>query len=142
MVGRLIEEEYIGAGDHHLGQHAADLFASGQNAYPFYTIIAAKKHTSQKSADIGDILFLGVLCQPFHNGVIIVKLCSVVLGEIGLRSGDTPFVGSGVGLHLAHENLKKRGLGKLIASDKCHLVVMVQGEGDIVQHLFAVNGFA
>ena len=46
VVGRLVQDQHIGSGDHHLGQHTADLLASGQNADSLHAVVAGEKHTA------------------------------------------------------------------------------------------------
>ena len=132
MVSRLIEHQHVRAGDHHLGEHAAHLLTTGENLYLLYAIFTGKQHSSEESADICDILFRGVLGQPVYDRIIIVELC--------LSRCETPFVASGIRLHLAGENLEECGLRKLVRAYKGNLVLSSQGKGDIVENLYTVDG--
>ena len=84
VVRRLIQHQHIGPGYHHLGQHAAHLLASGKDLHLFHSVLAGEQHTTQETADIGYVLLRGILGQPLYDGVVVVKLGAVVLGEIGL----------------------------------------------------------
>ena len=58
MVRRLIEDQHIRAGDHHLGKHAADALTSGEYIDLLHAVITGEEHTAKETADIGDILSL------------------------------------------------------------------------------------
>ena len=64
----------------------------------------------------------------------------VVLGEITLRGGHAPLEAALIRLDLAHQDLEQRGHGQLIVRDERDLVAAAHDEGDVVQHLFAVDG--
>ena len=140
MVRRLIEHQHVRAGDHHLGEHAAHLLTTGENLYLLYAVFTGKQHSSEESADICDILFRGVLGQPVYDRIIIVELCAVILREVRLSRCETPFVASGIRLHLTGEDLEECGLRKLVRSYKGNLVLSSQGKGNIVENLYAVDG--
>ena len=59
MVGRLIQNQAVGTGDHKLAEHAAYFFSSGEYLYLFHAIFTGKEHSAKKTPDIGDILDLG-----------------------------------------------------------------------------------
>ena len=44
MVGGLVENEGIGAGEHHLGEHAAHPLAAGENRRLLQRLLAGKEH--------------------------------------------------------------------------------------------------
>ena len=140
MVSRLIEHQHVRAGDHHLGEHAAHFLTTGENLYLLHAVFTGKQHSSEESADICDILFRGVLGQPVYDRIIIVELCGVILREVGLSRCETPFVASGIRLHLTGENLEECGLCKLVRAYKGNLVFSSQGKGDIVENLYTVDG--
>ena len=52
MVGGLVKQQYVCAAEHHFGQHAADLFATGQNADVFVYVVTGEQHTAQEGAQI------------------------------------------------------------------------------------------
>ena len=84
MVRGLIQHQHIGTGYHHLGQHTAHLLASGKDLHLFHAVLTGEQHTSQETADIGHVLLRRILGQPLYDGVVVVKLGAVVLGEICL----------------------------------------------------------
>ena len=142
MVRRLVEHQHICPGNHQLGEHAAHLLASGKHLHLLHAVLTGKEHPPQKSPHIGHIFFRGILGQPLHDGIVIVKLRGVVLGEIGLGGGKPPLVAAGIRLHLPGQNLEKHGLGPLIRPHQGHFVLTAQDEGDIVQNPLPVNGLA
>ena len=82
MVGGLIQKQDVGTGDHHLGEETADFLSTGEYADFFDTVLTCEEHSSEEAAHISGIFDLRVLSQPVGNGLIIVKLSGVVLGEI------------------------------------------------------------
>ena len=140
MVSRLIEHQHVRAGDHHLGEHTAHFLTTGENFYLLHTVFTGKQHSSEESADISNILFRGILGQPVYDRIIVVELGAVVLREVRLSRCETPFVASGIRLHLAGEDLEECGLRKLIRAYKGNLVLSSQGKGDIVENLYTVDG--
>ena len=40
VVGRLVQEQHVGSGDHHLGQKTTDFFASGEYLYLLDAVIS------------------------------------------------------------------------------------------------------
>ena len=132
----------LAAGDHHLGEQAADFFSSGEDFDFLHTVVAGEEHSSQEAADIGGILDLGELGQPVNDDQIVVEFFRAVLREISLAGGHAPFIASLVGLHLSGENLEEGGFCKFVSADESNLVVMAEDEGDVVQNLHAVDGLA
>ena len=93
VVGGLVQDQHVSAPEIIIsGQHAADLFASGQNADPLHAVVAGEEHTAQEAAHIGDVLFVGILGQPFHDGVVVLEFCPVVQREVSLGGRDSPLV--------------------------------------------------
>ena len=54
-VSRLIKHQYVRAGDHHLGEHAAHLLTTGENFYLFYAVFTGKQHSSENPRTVCDI---------------------------------------------------------------------------------------
>ena len=140
VVRGLVEDQDVRAGNHQLGKHAAHLLASGKHLDLLHAVLAGEEHTAQEAAHVGGVLDLGILGQPVHDGVVVVEFPGVVLGEIGLAGGHAPLVGALVRLHLAGQDLEQGGLRELVAAHEGDLVVVSQDEGDVVQHLHAVDG--
>ena len=46
MVGRLVQNQNIGTGDHHLRKHAAHLLTTRKNADLLHAVLTGKQHTS------------------------------------------------------------------------------------------------
>ena len=142
MVGGLIQQQYVGSGEHHPGEHAANLFAAGEHLDLLIDILSGEQHPAKEASEIGLALILGELAHPVnHVEVTVLKECGVVLGEVGLGSADAPFNGALIGLQLAHENFEHGGLGNLIVAHKGNLVIFVHDKADLIQHFYAVNGF-
>ena len=141
MVGGLIQQDHVGTTEHHLGQHAADLLAAGEDIDLLEHVVVAEEHTAQEAAQIDVVLLGGVLAQPVHqlHGVAL-EVGGVVLGQVGADGGDAPLDGTFIGLQLAHQDLHQSGLGLLVLTDEGNLVVLANGEVDLVQQLLAVNG--
>ena len=139
MVGRLIQNQYIGTGNHHLRQHTTHLLTTGQYPDTFDTILTGKQHTAQKTTDISHILNLGILCQPVCDGQITVKFLRIIFREIGLACGNSPFIGSLIRFHLAHQNLKQCRLCQLIGTDKRHFIFSSQCKCQMIQNHLPVN---
>ena len=141
MVGGFVEDQDVRAGDHHLGQQAADLFPSGKYPYFFHAVFSGEEHTSQEAADIGGVFDLRIAGQPVRNGQIIVKFFGAVLGEICLGGSYSPFIGSLVRLHFAHQNLEQDSFRTFVPAYKGNFVFPAQSEGEIVQNFYTVDGF-
>ena len=140
MVGGLIQDQAVGAADHHLGQQAANLLTTGEDADLLHTVFAGEQHTSQETADISGILYGRVTGQPVGDGHIIVELCGIILREVGLGSSNTPLVGSLIRLDLSGKDLEQCGLRQLAASYESNLIFTAQSKGDVIQYLFSVDG--
>ena len=132
MVSGLIQDQTVGAADHHLGQQAANLLTTGEDADLLHTVFAGEQHTSQETTDISSILYGRVTGQPVGDGHIIVELCGIILREVGLGSGNTPLVGSLIRLDLSGKDLEQCGLRQLTASYESHLVFTTQSKGDVI----------
>ena len=140
MVGRLIQKQDIGTGDHHFGKKAAYFLTTRKNTDTFYTVFSWEKHTSKEASYIGSVLDLRILGQPVRDGQIIVKLLGIILREVCLGSGNTPFIITGIRLHLSGKDLEEGGDGKLIGTYKSHFVIAPKSKGDVVKDLYTVNG--
>ena len=46
VVGGLVENQHVGAGNHQLGQHTADLLTSGQNLDLLHAVFSGEEHTA------------------------------------------------------------------------------------------------
>ena len=142
MVGRLVYHQNIGAEQHHACQHAAYLFTTGQDIYRLINIIAGKQHLAQEGTQGGfQRIGLGIGRKPVQHafGVTVEKF-RVILGEIGLAGGNTPFEGAFIRLHFTHKNLEQRGSRLLGFAHKGNLIAAGHTERNIVQNLFPVNG--
>ena len=53
MVGGLIEDQNVGAEEHHTGEHTAHLLTTGKNVNGLEDCFAGEEHSSQKSAKVG-----------------------------------------------------------------------------------------
>ena len=140
MVRRLIQNQTVRTADHHLGEKTADLFSTGKNLHLFHAVLARKQHSAEEASDIGDIFDGRVAGQPVGDGKVVVEFQCIVLREVCLGGCDTPLIAALIRLQLAHENLEQRCLCKLLAADERDLVLMSHDEGNIVEHLLAVDG--
>ena len=140
MVRGLIQDQAVGTADHHLGQQAAHLLTTGENTNLLHTVFTGEQHTSQETTYISGILHGRVTGQPVGDGHIVVELCGIVLRKVGLGSGNTPLVGSLVRLHFPGQDLEQSSLRQLAATYESHLVFTAQSEGNVIQHLFTVDG--
>ena len=139
MVSRLIEHQHVRAGDHHLGEHTAHFLTTGENFYLLHTVFTGKQHSSEESADISNILFRGILGQPVYDRIIVVELGAVVLREVRLSRCETPFVASGIRLHLACKDLEECCLRDLVRAYKCNFIFSSECKGDVVENLYTVD---
>ena len=67
VVGGLVQQHHIGAGKHHLREHTAHLFATGEDIHTLKYIFVAEKHTTKEATQIYIVLLDGVLPQPVHQ---------------------------------------------------------------------------
>ena len=142
MIGGFIEDQTVGAADHHFGQKTAHLLPSGENPDLFDTVIPGEKHASQETADIGHILDRRVAHKPFGDGIVVVKFFGVILWEISLGGSDTPFIGALVGFHLAHKDPEQSRFGQFVTAYESNLIIVAYDKRDIVQYLLAVHRLA
>ncbi len=140
MVGGFVQDQDVGPADHHPGEKTADLFPSGEHPHLFHPVLTGKEHPAQKAPYIGHILDLRVLGEPLGDVEVVVKLLRIVLGEVSPGGGDAPLVVALIRFHLSHEDLEEGGDGQFVGSHKGHLVVVAQGEGEVIQHLDTVDG--
>ncbi|MPN09702.1 hypothetical protein SDC9_156994 [bioreactor metagenome] len=140
MVGRLVEDEHICAGEHHLCQHAAVLFTAGEHARFLERFLTGEEQPAKPAADGRFILILGELPEPIHQRIgNAIKIRRVVAWQIGLRGGYAPFEAAGIGLHLLHQNLKQRGARELIFAHKRDLIPAADDETHVVEHVSATD---
>ena len=140
MVGWLIKNENVCTGDHHLGKKTADFLTTGKNAYTFDAVFTGEEHTSEESTNISSILDLRVLCQPVCNGKVIIELCSVVLREICLGSGNTPFIISFIRFHFTDQDLEQSSDCLFVSTDESYFVIMTECERNVIQNFHTVDG--
>src|SRR5699024_8625488 len=122
MVGGLVQDQDIRAGDHHFGEKTADFFSTGENPDFFYAVLAGKQHTSQETADIGGVLDLGILSEPVGDRQVIVKFLRIVLGEICLGSCDAPFVITLIRFQFSHKDTEEGGDRLFVGADKSDFI--------------------
>ena len=140
VVSRLIDDQDIGSLDHHAGEENTHFLTTGKDTHFLYTVISGKEHSAEEAADIGGVLDLGELCQPFHDREIGVEDRGIIFREVGLGGGNAPFVASGIRFHFSCEDLKERTLCKLVSADKRNLVFASEDKGNIVEDFYAVDG--
>ena len=141
VVGGLIQQEHVGPGQHHSGQHTPHLLSAGEYLDRLIHLISREEHPAQESPEVLLLGIVGVLAQPLHQVVLTaLEVGRVVLGEIGEGGGLSPLHCPLVGLHLAGQDLKQGGVGVLIVTHKGDLVPVTHNEGDLVQHLHPVDG--
>ncbi len=142
MVGRLIDNQYIGTKQHHTRQHAANLLAAGQDVYRLVYIVAGKQHLAQERAK-GRFQCVGlrIRSQPIQHtlGVSIEEL-RVVLREIRLAGGNAPLEAAFIRLQFTHQNLEQRGCRLLCLADKGNFITARDTERYMIEYLLAVNG--
>ena len=140
VIGRLIEHQHVRARKHHAREHAAHLLASGKHLRLLERFLAGEEHTAQPAANITLVLALRELAQPVDEVVLaVVKILAVILREVALRGRNAPLEAALVRLQFAHENLEERGAGQFVRTDKGHLIARSKREGDVVEHLAAVD---
>ena len=84
MVGGLVEEQAVGAADHHLGEQTAYFLSTGEYFHFLHAIIACKEHPSQEPADIRYILDRRIAHKPFGDSVVVVEFLGIIFWKIGL----------------------------------------------------------
>ena len=139
MVGGLIQKEDVGAADHELRDHDADLLSSGQDLDLLHPVLSREQHSPKEAADVSRVLDLGILGQPLGDGLIARECLGVVFREIGLGSGETPLVGTFVRLQFSRQDAEQSRLGTLVRAHQRHLVGAVQRKADVIQDLHALH---
>ena len=141
VVGGLVQQQHVGPGQHHAGEHAPHLLTTGEHLHGLEDVVAGEEHPAQEAPEVALVLVLGELAHPVQNvQVTVVEEGGVVLGEVGEGGGLAPLHGALVGLPLAGENLKEGSVGVLVVAYKGDLVPVAHDEGHLVQHLHAVHG--
>ena len=141
MVGRLIQNQDVGTGNHHFGKKAANLLTTGKYADTFHTILTREEHTSKETTYISGILDLRILCQPVCNRKIVIEFLSIVFGEISLGGSDSPFVITFIRFHFSSDDLEESSDRLLIGTNESNLVLTSKSERNVIQNLHAINGF-
>ena len=91
VVGGLVQQQHIGAGQHHTGEHTAHLLAARQHLDRLERFIAGKEHTAQEAPEVALVVVGRILAEPLDEvEVTAIKELVVILGEIGLAGADTP----------------------------------------------------
>ena len=129
VIGRLIHDEGIGAGQHHPGEHAADPLPSGEDTGLLHRLISGKQHLAEEPS--GEALSLSggrKLTQPLYEVQVIVEVGAVFFREIGAGDGDAPAEAAAVRLQFSGQDLEQRGFGETVAADKSDLVPLAYRE--------------
>ena len=88
MVGGLIQQDDVCAGEHHLGEHAANLLAAGEDVHGLEHIVVAEEHTTQEAAQVHIVLLGGILTEPVDQlHLVALEVLGVVLGQIAADGG-------------------------------------------------------
>ena len=86
VVRRLVKDEEVCAGEHHLRDHAAHLLAAGEDLDLLVHIVTGKEHPAEERAQVALALICGELAHPVDEVVVAVfKIAVVILREVGLR---------------------------------------------------------
>ena len=141
MVGRLIQNQDVGTGNHHFGKKAANLLTTGKYADTFHTILTREEHTSKETTYISGILDLRILCQPVCDRKIVIEFLSIVFGKISLGGSDSPFVITFIRFHFSSDDLEESSDRLLIGTNESNLVLTSKSEGNVIQNLHAINCF-
>ena len=142
MVGGAVEYQHVALEQHHAREHTAHLFAARKHVHGLENVVAAEKHSPEKSAEIAFGLVLGILPHPVdYRQLAAVEKGAVVVGEIAYRGRAAPFEAALVRLKLLGEYAEQSCHGYLVRSHKGYLVATVDRKADIVKHLYPVNRF-
>ena len=136
MVGGLIKNEDVGAGEHHPGEHAAHPLATREDRGLFQRLLSGKKHLAQEPTDKTLVLLRRCkLAQPADKiKLLIIEIRIVLFREICVGDGHAPSKTSFVRLKLPGQNLEQCGFYKAVSPDEGDLVALVDSEGEILEH--------
>ena len=144
MVCRTVKKEHVRAEQHHSREHTSHLFASGENIDRLVHIVAREEHTSEEAAEIGLCLVLdGILSYPVKYGhLAAVEILAVVHRHIRSCYRYAPLEAALVRLLLLHKYLEEHRDSLFALTDESDLVGASEGEADVIEQLYAVNGLA
>ena len=91
VVGWFVEDEDVGLLQHEHAEHAADFFTTGKDADHLFHVVTTEEHAAEHGAHGVDFLVVGELGDPFDDAVFALEEVFIVLGEIALGNGATPF---------------------------------------------------
>ena len=141
VVGGLVQQQHICAGEHHLAEHTSYLFTAGEDVYMLEHILIGEQHPAQEAPQVHIVLLGGVLPQPVHQlHFVALEILGVVLGQVAADGGNAPLDGALLRLQLPHEDLEQRRLGQLVFAHEGDFVRAAHGEIDLVQQLHPVYG--
>src|SRR5512136_539022 len=99
VVGRLVEDEGVGAGEHHPGEHAADPLPAREDGGLLQRLFTGEEHLPEKPPGEGLPLGFGAeLAEPLDEIEVVVEKAAVLFGEIGVADGYPPAEASAVRL--------------------------------------------
>ena len=141
MVRRFVEDEDVGAREHHFGEHTAYTFAAREDFGSLERLFAREEHTAEEAANER---FVGVgreLTEPVDERELdVVEVLVVVAREVCLRRGDAPLIRACFGLYLTHDDVKEGAFCEAVRADERDLVAFFDAEADVVEEFFACDG--
>ena len=66
----MVQQQHVGAGEHHPGEHAPHLLAAGEHLDGLVNLVAGEEHPAQKASQIGLVGVGRPLAEPLHQVVV------------------------------------------------------------------------
>ena len=140
VVGRLVEDQEVGFGEHEFGEGYTPFFAAAQVADPLEDLFTGKEEGGEQAPDlrvghgrvfIGDFLENGIVIV--ENMVLLVVVTDV---DVSTQPDHSP-----VRSNDFIEDTQDRGLAGPVVADQRHVFTAADLEGDAGEQLFITVGF-
>src|SRR5690606_9304000 len=111
VVGRLVENDYVGVLQHHATDHTTNFFTTTQYIGLFHDVVTTEQHFSKETAEewficISDVWW-NVLTQPFDQRESITEKPGVFQWQIRFCNGCSPFKFSFICIEVAVDDFKE-----------------------------------
>ena len=134
-----VEHHGVGVAEHHAGDHAALLLATGEHRGFLEHLLAREEHLAEEAFEVDFGGVVGELAEPVNEVHVGVEEGGVVQGEVGRGDGLPPLEGACVGLAVAHYDFKESRHGAGVAREEAYLVVLLHLEVEVAEEHFAVG---
>ena len=140
VVGRLVQNQEIGLGEHEFGKRNPSFLAAGQIRDLFKNRIPGKQERGEQVADLRVGHIRMCVADFLKDGIFVIQDMVLLIVVAHVDVGAEAQI-SVIRLHQLIQNTKNRGFACPVVTDQCHMFTAADVEGDAGEEEPVIEAF-